>query len=528
MKFNSMFVLVMCVFLLKSIFVKAEDFNATDKLPKQKEPAPASASSSSSSSWDFSAITNLSLGRSAAEQEKISKAATASTENNIKIDAACDTLKGLDTGTFFNQNGKLSLLVSTLYGHCKKFRLARAACWGTHGVAANACLAERSVSMTSILAGAQAFAALGSQMTIQNTCSGAAKALRTMQVGMAAYTAVCTAAQVGCATSCGSAESNLKQFSAYTGTSMGKALAPCTLDDVIANELPAVTKDGGIPTLANAPQCFAGKDMLEGVLNNLSEQLKMELNPELLPVTAGMSKTCSIDFQSMAAAGLATAASLVQAHMQSVACEKQTAANAAAAAMNCDDPANSSVPDCICKKSPRSQGCQNALIKAGGPETATASGSTAPTLLGTRSGLPPEGTTVGRDPAGVAEKSTAASNAGGAQAGAPVGGSGGGVGGTDGTGAGGGQEMPGGHRGRGYNTNVMGGYDGGGGSGGGRGGFRSDADANKALANYRKGIDPVKVAAQAWSREVSPQSGRSNFEKIKSRYNDNRRTLVGQ
>ncbi len=159
---------------------------------------------------------------------------------------------------------------------------------------------------------------------------------------------------------------------------------------------------------------------------------------------------------------------------------------------------------------------------------ATATGSATPTLLGTRSGLPPAGSTVNRDPAGVAEKSTAA--AGGAQggggAGAPVGGSGG-VGGTDGTGAGGGQEMPGGHRGRGYNTNVMGGYDGGSG-GGSRGGFRSDADANKALANYRKGIDPVKVAAQAWSREVSPQSGRSNFEKIKSRYNDNRRTLVGQ
>lgn len=33
------------------------------------------------------------------------------------------------------------------------------------------------------------------------------------------------------------------------------------------------------------------------------------------------------------------------------------------------------------------------------------------------------------------------------------------------------------------------------------------------------------MAAAAWAREVSAGAGRSNFEKVKARYNENRRTF---
>ncbi len=521
MKFSSMF--VVCFLFLSLQNVWAEGTGETKTF--QDPPEPASSSSSPKTDISFQGIGDSAskFFTKVSESVKSIKFADGKGLDEVvtAVKGLCDKLSSHQSN--FSPAGPIGAKIKAVQHSCTTYPNAQKLCVSSQKLGSDACLQESSIGLNEATLAMQGLMAVGSAV-ITDSCGKAAQMVDIAKKGVAVYTVACNAQRIVCSTACGRVAEHITAIKAATG---GKdngtvAVAPCTKADI-----PTVGSTGN--EIEDMNKCDDARVALENDLNQISVQLSLELVDTDRSSVSGKKKTCAVDFAGFTASAVATAGSLVQSYLQAQKCEKETAAKAAMAPLNCDDPANNSVPECICKRAPRSQGCANSLVKAGGPEAATASGSTAPTLLGTRSGLPPEGTTVGRDPAGVAEKSTAASNAGGAHAGAPVGGSGsgGGIGGTDGSGAGG-QEMPGGHRGRGYNTNVMGGYDGGGGSGGGRGGFRSDADANKALANYRKGIDPVKVAAQAWSREVSPQSGRSNFEKIKSRYNDNRRTLVGQ
>ena len=109
--------------------------------------------------------------------------------------------------------------------------------------------------------------------------------------------------------------------------------------------------------------------------------------------------------------------------------------------------------------------------------------------------------------------------------GAPSGGGGGGGVGASG-GSGKAQDGFAGGGGRRYNTNVTGGFGGGGGAGFGSGaGYGEDA----SLGAYKPGgaKDPSRTIASQLAKEVTGQGGRSNWEKVKSRYIDNSRKLLG-
>ncbi len=477
--------------------------------PKGSIPAPSS----------------VSVGASEAEQKKIADAMDPSLPHKKykeTIEAKCKHVDAAIPG--FNPAGKYGKIAAKLKVQCDRYSLNRPDCdkwaWG----AAKFCLAGRSIDIATVTTAVQTLSSAAS-FAIKDSCSMAAKSIDVIKKGMAGYAIACEGAKAYCDSVCGKTVVSLKEFKKYVADAGEVLKVHCTYEDLKDTDR-AIVDSAPAAGPVKPPECTAAAEQLQLAVNGLNFELTEELDANELESLAGKEKICKIDFKNMLMAAAATTGSLVQSYFQASACDQQTAAQPTP--LNCEDPKNANVPDCICLKNPRSQGCPNALVKAGGAGSEVTSSSVSSGMsssLSTRGSLAPAGNAVDRDPAGVAQKPSS-ENIGGAQAGAPVGGGGGGAAGTDGKG-GGSREMPGRLNKAGYNTNIMGGYDGGGG-GGGRGGFRSELDAKRALANYRRNLNPTKVAAQAWTREVSPQGGRSNFEKVRARYNDNRRTLKGE
>lgn len=113
-------------------------------------------------------------------------------------------------------------------------------------------------------------------------------------------------------------------------------------------------------------------------------------------------------------------------------------------------------------------------------------------------------------------------------AGAPVDGSGGGGLGGGGGGNGSGFSQDGVGSGRKLNANVLGGYGGGGGGGGFGGAGPGYGETDAKLKEYGPGgaKDPNRSIASEIAKQVTAEGGRSNWEKVRSRYKDNQRTLL--
>lgn len=121
------------------------------------------------------------------------------------------------------------------------------------------------------------------------------------------------------------------------------------------------------------------------------------------------------------------------------------------------------------------------------------------------------------------------SNAKSAQGGAGAPESGGG-----GPGGGGGSGSPysqdGNSTGRRLNANVLGGFGGGGGGGGSGSAGPGYGETDPKLAAYGPGgaKDPNRSLASEIAKQVTGEGGRTNWEKVRSRYLDNQRTLLNK
>ncbi len=506
----------------------------------QGPPTPAAPSAAASAG----ASTAVSGASSANNAEIASGDGQGNVDIEAQISKDCALLKpypsSIDpTSVVGVQLGKMVEACGAFVG---SFGISQGLCINTQAGSSAVCLRSELLNNANI--GIQLLGSVGS-MAIQDSCSTIAKVMDISKNAFSLYSMACNAARATCTLKCGSIVEKVKTFKAVQSTTHAalSAQLTCTQVDMskaaqeelrIAIAIAAAgSSAGGEPTVITNNGIAACQTFIASALTALSS-MGVNLDRELLVTdrksVAGKLKTCEADFGNMVASAGASALSLLASYAQAQKCEQQTKA-AQAAQLNCDDPKNKNIPDCICQKSPRSEGCANSLVKASGSLNAASSTSSVAQAsvpkLGERSVA--SETPLGKDPATAGGKSASSGSVGGAQAGAPVGGSGGGggAGGSDGRGSGG-KETPTFGRGSRFSTNVNSGYDGGGSGGFRRGGFSSEAEAKVAYENYKKNRDPVKVAAQAWAKEVSPQNGRSNFEKIKSRYNDNRRTLIGK
>ncbi|WP_413289338.1 hypothetical protein [Bdellovibrio sp. HCB337] len=207
-------------------------------------------------------------------------------------------------------------------------------------------------------------------------------------------------------------------------------------------------------------------------------------------------------------------------------CEDKTSTDAVAAAtpVDCSIPANKqNNMTCICQDAPRTPGCEGGL-----DNTLSAMNADSLRNASTSDFVPTAGgdkVNLGGDAGGLDLSSKGTDGGGGSSLpGGPMGG-GGGLGGSGG-GFGGGPDKGQAARKSGMNTNILGGEGGGGGGGSWGGGY-----ADPALRQYLPGgqKDPKAMAAQSAeaSKQVTSQGGKSNWEKVRERYRDNKPSLLG-
>lgn len=207
-------------------------------------------------------------------------------------------------------------------------------------------------------------------------------------------------------------------------------------------------------------------------------------------------------------------------------CEDKSTNNALAQAtpVDCSIAANKqNNMTCICQDAPRTPGCEGGLDNALGAKSADSlrSASTSdyvPTSGGDK-------VNIGGDAGGMDLSSKGVDGGSGSSLpGAPMGGS---------ANLGGGSGFGGGPDGKGQavakgglNTNILGGEGGGGGGGSWGGGY-----GNEGLRQYLPGgqKDPKAMAGQeaALAKQVTSQGGKSNWEKVRDRYRDNKPSLLG-
>lgn len=533
MKIKALGYILTTLLFLNFAYAEDKEEDLANRLPNSSSPAPAP----------------ISTGVSEEKQKEIdhalhdpSKETDPHKENNTEILGHCGKAEKSMIG--FAGTSKYYQIAKKISVQCEEYKRNKPSCDKLASYAKYACLATLSGNIQVITAGAQMLLTT-STFAINDACGGMAKAVDNIQKGITAYQFHCDAERMLCENSCEKATNALKEFKKFTAESGVVLKAKCTPDDMNPREKLAIaaapssstsvgynlqdetSESSGEKPYSPIGECETAKKNLEEAVNGLSIQLKEELDVQDKASTAGKQKICEVDFAKMAGAAAVSAAALIKSYFTAKQCDKKTQV---ATALDCGDAKNASVPECICLKNPRSQGCPNSLAKAGGINNQSSSSplaSSTPTLtVRGAGGIGADGKSVDRDLASASAKAQGSDNVGGAQAGAPVGGGGGGSPSLSGKSAGS-REVPGPRGKSTFDANVNGGYEGGGGVGGFRG-FRSDQDAKKALANYQKNLNPIKVAAQAWAREVTPQSGRSNFEKVKARYNDNRRTLKGE
>lgn len=186
--------------------------------------------------------------------------------------------------------------------------------------------------------------------------------------------------------------------------------------------------------------------------------------------------------------------------------------------LDCSLPENQQKQECICRRDPRTPGCPNNLVKAG-------DGAAASNLAGQRVDLPGKESEIQGNlpPAGPTLPGAGVVN-GGAGQGMLAGGGGGGPGGG---GAGSGPESAeAGPAGSGLKADIYSG-DGGGGGGGAStvwssGGSSSARRGAASLGGKRAG------GAGAPPQYVTGPGGRSNWEKVKIRYGENRPTFLSE
>ncbi|MGZ3771189.1 MAG: hypothetical protein ACXWRG_16185 [Bdellovibrio sp.] len=395
-------------------------------------------------------------------------------------------------------------------------------CVDSHKGAAWACLEFLSDHMIEGAAALSAVSALGG-MAIKDTCSKFSSAMDIASKALSAYTAACGIAKLSCGGWCGSALEGLDGIIKTNG------------------ELSCAPKPGLPPTqIETANQtCRNFKEKYRNDVASLKQHAETDRNAKNNISVAGKDALCKEKYTQLAISAVAGIASLAKSIMQGKNCEKNTAADVTKLAAvqptvdQCADPKNASLPDCICAKNPRTPGCGNTFQKPGDSSVsrlaASAMGPGGSASNNAKNGLGGLDGNSGLPP--VDTSNFNGSGDGGGGAGAPMGGgsaglSGGGSGGGGGNGAG-----ANGSGGGGLDLSKYGSGFAGGGGGAGRygGGYSSGSGSSKYGAYLPGGAkDPTRGLAgqQAWTNEVTGQGGKSNWEKVKERYHDNKGSLI--
>ncbi len=437
-------------------------------------------------------------------------------------------IEGDSLANFEKEIGKLRILAPELTEGHTAYINSRDVCLNRFRMATNLCILDRSPAMQTFSRVLPTLTA-GASVAFDQ-CSSVSKIADALQIGLTTYNAACAGAKAYCDSSCSTATQILNKMSGIVENLPTAWTAKCDSNQM-ARRPAFCTEATMYPTLASI-------ETAQTVLNfHIKTELAQDHDSDSQSV-GYRSKTCG-DYGIQLAASIPAAFQLVQ-KMQTEgdACKKSTdgskdGAVAEATPLDCSGK-DSNTEQCICINFPRTQGCNNSLAKIG------ASGLSANSVGVLKSSGINAGTGTGSASLGGLELSAPGFAGGGASAGgegsSTKGGGGSGVGGGGSAGGGGG----GGSGNAGTSAepssegfgSLVGGGDTGGGGGGGRGGGRSGGyAANSRLKAYMPGgsKDPKRqLAGSAFPKDITAQAGKSNWEKVRDRYNDNRRSFLGE
>ncbi len=394
----------------------------------------------------------------------------------------------------FNSNAKKcsSSFPSAFQEASKKYSASRQACIDRNQLAGRNCLEKCSPHIQEMVSGAQVLLAGMNQLSIVESCSKMGQAMKLAQMGMSAFTLTCGAQKALCDNSCGTAVEALQTAK--------KILKQPIVPD---------------PDKVGCETALASKQ------SNLEQLADQELEPQTKVSMAGKKLECTGYAANLAAAGLGILSAIKQGR-QANACEKATSGSQAAAAVAvdpCTVATTKDSPQCICKANPRSPGCElatNLSSDGSGGFAQTGGGQPATGII------PGGGAGLGSN-SGLSDLKTGGEGAKGAAP--PIGGGGGSaaLGGGNG----------GSNDGRGaadtitkMNTGIYGGEGGGGG-----GAFGSRGGGGQKTAAYNPAL-AQKISAEreiaSLRNQVSSQGGKSNWEKVKDRYTQEKTNLLGR
>ena len=392
----------------------------------------------------------------------------------------------------------------------KKYMTDKPTCVSRHSSAASACLEHLSPQILTGVTTLNSILSTVGSAAVNDSCSTFAKAMDLAKVAMTGYTAACGTMKAGCGLSCVSARSAL--------TTIQKSVA--------SNPTPYVCAGVGETRM----MCNAAAQQYVAGLNALNAAVTEELNAAEKKSMAGKASLCTEKYAQLITSGLSGIMSLVNSAKQGNKCDKQTAATETDA---CKIIATANTEACLCKvetsqaciclRNPRLPGCASGLAEANQSSNNNYAGLGANDKTNAATNAGSDLTGLDGSGLGIQQAERNPTSAGGAP---PPTGGGSGIGGGGGGSGGGSDGGPGAKKG--LNANILGGASGGGGGGWGGGGGGASA-ANSKYRSYLPGgaNDPNKgMAGQAWMKEVTGQGGKSNFEKVKDRYRDNKNSLL--
>ncbi|WP_413292230.1 hypothetical protein ACLSU7_12580 [Bdellovibrio sp. HCB185ZH] len=379
-------------------------------------------------------------------------------------------------------------------------------CVKGQSVAAYACLSNLSPKIQDAVAALNVLGTVATASGVSDSCSAFGKGMGIAQAALTAYTAACGAAKGHCGWYC----SNSKE--------------------AVSNMQKAVKSSSIVCKNTQDPSCPAQMARYKDLQNTILNLIGKELQTGDIQSIAGKSNVCTSKYPQLLASAASGIYGVVNALKQGQSCEEATDSSAGttttATAETCAIEANANLPECICLKNPMLEGCGSIAAKS----SMSSSGSGLSALSATPASSSKDGLTAADLATGTSPSTTGRSpsnDSGGGGVGAPVGGGGanlGGGGGGSGSGASG--EDKSGQKA--LDTNILAGTSGGGG-GGGWGGGDSSSDKS-GLRGYLPGgaKDPSKLggAQKNWVKEVTGQGGKSNWEKVRDRYQDNKSSLL--
>jgi hypothetical protein len=396
-------------------------------------------------------------------------------------------------------------------------------CQSYQSLAAKVCIADNSEALADGITLINGLLSAGGAASIYDKCTSFGKAMDIGQKALAAYTAACTMARQPCVMFCGDVNESLTKLQ----TAINK-VPPAGPDARCENGGTAIPPTGDLKADALNGPCLATYTAFHNTKGNALSAIRAELDKSNIKASGGKFSRCDRKYwQNVASAGVGIM-QLANSLKQGEKCKDESSALAAIPdpAATCTIPANANLPECICLANPRTAGCSNGLtgvgeLSAGSGQVVAGKGIVTDATIGNLGGSDSTGMTQGElNNSGAGGSGVGAPTGGGSSLGSIGGGSGGSGAGEKGAGSGG----------KGLNTDILSGAGGGGGGGGGYKGY-GDSSGGKGLRSYLPGgaKDPTRgLAGQgAGSKEVTGQAGKSNWEKVRDRYIDNKSSLIG-